>query len=223
MIISMRSYLSTHHLWGAQHLAASAAEIEAQHQGRSRFDVRHRAFVMSSIVESVSFLEAAVNEIFQDAWDAHSSYVGHVPERMRERLRAYWRTAGDSASIFSKYQVALGMLEREPLDVGAEPYQSAFLVVKLRNLLVHFKPETTSAAEEQNIVRQLGTKFGENKLMSGSGNPFFPDKCLGAECASWAACSCKTFADQAFRRMEIVPNYQRVRWDEEGNTMKGTF
>jgi hypothetical protein len=92
-------------------------------------------------------------------------------------------------------------------------------LIKLRNMLVHFRPETASAADIQGIEKQLASKFDENPLMAGAGNPYFPDKCLGAACAQWAAWVAKSFVDEAFSRLGVQPNYQRVGWDDQGNPL----
>ena len=106
------------------------------------------------------------------------------------------------------------MAGHETFDAGSEPLQSAALTIKLRNLLIHFKPETISVINAPKLESQLVNKFPQNSLMAGSGNPFFPDKCLGAGCVNWTVQSAKGFADETFRRLALEPNYQRVRWDD---------
>jgi hypothetical protein len=48
--------------------------------------------------------------------------------------------------------------------------------------------------------------------MADSGNPYFPDKCLGSGHATWAAHLVKKLADEFFQGLSISPNYQRVRF-----------
>ena len=68
--VSMRGYLSTQHLWSAEHFTRLAAELEAAHTGEARFSIRHRSYVLGAVGEAVAFLEAFINELFQDAQDA---------------------------------------------------------------------------------------------------------------------------------------------------------
>jgi hypothetical protein len=75
LTLNMRAYYSAYHLWAARHFAALARGIEAAGAARSRFDVRHRAYVTNSILSAVAFLEAAINELYKDVADGHESYV----------------------------------------------------------------------------------------------------------------------------------------------------
>lgn len=212
MRITTRSYLSTHQLWTASHFAAVAEKIEDEHRGRSAFDVRHRAYVSASILASVAFLESAINELFQDVADGHSSYTDGLDERTKATFSVYWRESDGYAEVLSKYQLALSFAGRAALDPGAEPFQSAKLLVKLRNLLVHFRPKTGEAGSPGGLELQMSNRFEGNRLMDGSGNPFWPDRCLGAGCAKWAQVSARSLADEVFARLGLQPNYQRIEW-----------
>lgn len=83
---------------------------------------------------------------------------------------------------------------------------------------MHYKPESYSGykAELQNSSEQhiltpkLRSKFIENPLMLGSGNPYFPDKCLGSPCADWAIQSVKSLADAFFLKLGVKPHYQHT-------------
>lgn len=214
--VSMRSYLSTHMLWGSSHFAGLAKTVESGFTGALRFDVRQRAYTISAVLAAVGFAEAAINEFFQDAADGHVSYIAPIGEQAWAAMVAYWRESKGYGSIIEKYQVALGLAGRVPLSPGSEPFQSFALLIKLRNLLVHFRPETASAEDTQAIEKQLAGRFESNPLMDGAGNPYFPDKCLGAGCAAWAGPVAKAFADEVFSRLGVEPNYQRVSWDDRG-------
>ena len=72
--IAMRSYLSTHHLWSAQIFTNLAKAIEDEYEAldkRSGFDEHHRAYTLGAITCSAAFLEAAINEVYQDVADGH--------------------------------------------------------------------------------------------------------------------------------------------------------
>jgi hypothetical protein len=74
--IQMRSYQSVQHLWAAEHFVRLAAECEAAHVGEPRFSIRHRSYALGAVGEAVAFLEAFINELFQDAKDATDGVVG---------------------------------------------------------------------------------------------------------------------------------------------------
>lgn len=219
MKVLMRSYLSTHHIWSAYHFSALAKQIEDEHVGRSRFDWNHRAYTIGAVTCGVAFLEAAVNEIYKDAVDEHQSYIQTLGADGIRTLRLIWElTEGQNkfVRILDKYQWALKYLGREPIDTGRALFENAQLVVELRNALIHFKPETGGGGDqskfEQKLAHKLGgEKYPTSKMFEGSaGNPFFPDHCLGYGCCAWTIDSVKGFADEFFRQIGIVPNYQIV-------------
>jgi hypothetical protein len=118
---------------------------------------------------------------------------------------------GFKLKALEKWQFLLIFADKPRLDAGASPYQDASLLVTLRNLFAHAKPETVSAGEPNRIERMLRRKFDDNRLMAGSSNPWWPDHCLGHGCADWAISSALALADAVSGELGISPNYDRVR------------
>ena len=212
-----RSYLSSPHLWAAQHFLRLASEIEEAHSGRSRFCVQQRAYVTGAVFSSVAFLEAAINELFQDAWDGDQSYLEPLDGVVIEALRNFWEKSASrrsGPSILAKYQAALRCAGHDELPTEEPPYADARLLVWLRNALVHFKPMTLGGGVDHELAEELKTRFPSNRLLEGSGNPYFPDKCLGAGCAAWAISSSLAMAGRLFERLGLRPNYQLAKnWE----------
>lgn len=212
--LMMRVYFSSYHLWAAQRFAQRAADIERAHGAKPRFDIEHRAYVTSAILSAVAFLEAAINELFKDVVDGHESYISPVDQDSRKLIRVFWELTEERNrspfSILDKYQIVLTLCRRDQFQADGQPYQDADLTIKLRNELMHYKPETYGGETQHKFFKQLPGKFSENPLMAGSGNPYFPDKCLGSPCANWAVQATKALADEFFQRLGISPNYQRV-------------
>ena len=52
-----------------------ATEIEDNNQLEPVFNLEHRIYVINSVLSAVAFLEAAINELFQDAYDEHQIYI----------------------------------------------------------------------------------------------------------------------------------------------------
>lgn len=182
--IALRSYFSTYHLWASRNCSARAQAIETLHVGRSKFDVEHRAFAIGAVVEAAAFLECAINEIFKDCVDFHQGYIKTLPRANVDALRNKWdewHTNGRATMpTLDKYSSALSCCGAPPFGRGAKPYQEAALLVRLRNALIHYTPESLSEDDPHQLGDALKSRFKENKLMAGSGNSYFPDKCLGA-------------------------------------------
>lgn len=212
--MSMRSYFSTYHLWSAKESSKQAEIIEIAHSGKPKFDIKHRAHVMNSILSSIAFAEAAINELYQDASDSHHSYISALNEREISLLADYWNMTEvqnkSHISLLDKYQLALRFCDKPVFEKGSNPYQDVQMVVSLRNAIVHYKPESISSDGDHKLSPKLKSKFPDNKLMSGSGNPYFPDKCLGFGCTEWAWKSTQKFVDSFFTRLGIAPNFKRV-------------
>jgi hypothetical protein len=214
--IMMRVYFSTYHLWAAEHFAKSAATLESAPGRIPRFDIEHRAYVTNSILSSVAFLEAAINEFYKDIVDRYDSYVSPINAESKDVIDVVWEmTEGRNRSPFAildKYQMALTFCRKEQFSSGEQPYQDADLTIKLRNELMHYKTSTYGGEIQHRLVKHLPGKFAESPLMKGSGNPHFPDKCLGSPCANWAVRSVKKLADDFFEKLDISPNYKRVKF-----------
>jgi hypothetical protein len=213
--VSIRSYSSGHLLWTAQHEAELAGQVEAGLAGKVPFSLEHRGYVLSSIIASVAFLEAMVNELFQDAADGKASqpdgYLSPLSADCRRLMADLWRATreGKRLGTIEKFERLLSFAQAPPLDRGGQVYENAMLTIRLRNTLVHFRPEDRSAEDEAHEMERLIGKFADNALMAGSGNPWWPYKALGYGAADWAHRSVKALADQVSDAVGIVPNYRR--------------
>ena len=195
--VSMRTYFSTHHFWAAKHFARLAHDAESAHSGPPKFDVQHRAYVTDAVFSAVAFLEATVNEVFDDVADAHPGYVDPLSPDCRRQMIGLWDESVERRSALEKCQLALLCAQSTVFERGKQPYQDADLLIKLRNRLTHARAETRSTDDEQDnpseaprkkdkLSEALKKKFGPSRLMQNSANPYFPDHCLGAPCAAWA-------------------------------------
>jgi hypothetical protein len=234
----VRHHLSSNHLFSAYVFGRSARQIEDANQLTDNLRLEHRSLVIASILCSVAFAEAAINELYaicaEDPMDVHVS--GH-PEDQRfgsigpdtvRILGSLWRIENfqRSAGLLDKYQTSLRVANRQEFDKGSNPYQDAKLVIDLRNLLVHFKPEQREIAvgagnklAADAMYSKYRGKFDENPLgakysLFGTPDgplvadyPFFPEKCLGSDCAKWGFRSMLALADEVFRRLNTTWYY----------------
>ncbi len=165
--IAMRSYLSTQHLWTAEHFTRLARELEAAHTGESRFAVRHRAYVLGAVGESVAFLEAFINELFQDAADGAGVADGLSPDMVR-LMTEYWRTTeqGKSVEVTKKYDMARVFAGHPHADAGRRPNEDVKYLVKLRNWSVHYRPRTVSEKDPHKLIDHVQGRFADNAFMT---------------------------------------------------------
>ena len=206
--IAMRSYLSTHHLWAAEHFTRLAVECEAAHTGESRFSIKNRAYVIGAVGESVAFLEAFINELYQDAADGGGNADGLSPDMVR-LMAEYWRTTDNAKAVgvTKKYDMARAFAGHPRSDAGRRPHEDVTYLVKLRNWLVHYTPRTVSA-EDPHTLDHVRGRFADNALMAGGGNAWFPDHALGAGCAGWAVPSGRALVDEFVAVIGCRANYR---------------
>jgi hypothetical protein len=214
--LKMRVYYSSYHLWAAKHFVRLAAEIEDAHEGRPRFDIEHRAYVTNAILSSVAFMEAAINELLQDAFDNHQSYIEPLDSDVQTLIAKMWDlTEARNRSpfhILDKCQMVLVLARKKPIPTDGQLFENANLLRKLRNELMHYKPQTFGGLDTHRLDRGLVGRFPPNKLMIGAGNSFFPDHCLGHGCAQWSVTSSEEYMNAFFAELGVVPNYQRVEF-----------
>jgi hypothetical protein len=221
-IAHLRSHFSIQHIWSAAHFARVAGRIEAGHQSASASDAffRHRAYVTTAIATAVAALEASVNELFSDAADDNSLAISSLGADTISLFAEMWRLGIPRTArypILDKFQIALSLAKRSPMDPGSSPYQEVATVVAVRNALIHYEPvwmragvAETPLGEEHRLEKLLRGRFTLNPL-AGPGNPYFPDKCLSYGCAAWAVTHTIAFTDAAFGRLGLTPRYEHIR------------
>ena len=222
--ISVRSYLSIQLIQSAALFSKLAAGVEANFDRSNKGALlsEHRSYVTGTIFTAVAFLEANINEIFKDCHDDfdHKNIMGLGPEaiKMYGQIWGLKLSGNASFSILDKYQIALTLAKKDLFDRGALPYQDAENLIRLRNALMHYKPESvstvshedSSANREQQMEKWLKGKFPLNPL-TGAGSPYFPHKCLSYGCSAWAVKSCLTLTDTFYTRLSLTPTYEHVR------------
>jgi len=210
---SMRVYYSSYHLAAAIHFNELVAEIENNHIGEPTFDIKHRIYSTNAILSIVAFMEAAINELYQDIFDNYDANTRSIADEIHDAMRLVWVRTEISSKSFSstleKYQEVLNYLRKKPFPKGKGIFQDVKLIIKLRNQLTHYKPMSKQSQDTDDLDRALKNKFRHNKLMEKSDNPFFPDKCLGFGCINWSINTAKGFTDEFFSRISIEPHYQK--------------
>lgn len=206
---AISSPMGADYLKSAFFLAEQANQVETSPPADGfEWTLVHRSFVTSSLLSSACALESTINEWF--------SYPEEIASRPRPatglRIQRLWalgipRTA--SFQILQKYQIGLALTGSSEFDEGSEPFQSARLLVELRNWLVHYEPtwepvpahESSGEFPPHKLMRRLRGKFAENPLCHKDA-PFWPYKCLGAGCARWAAEAAHQLMDAFFERCD---------------------
>ncbi|GAB2682759.1 hypothetical protein [Nocardia goodfellowii] len=203
--IRVREHLAASHLWTAELMASRCEQREKSlvQDGFSGFDREHRSLSTAAVLFSVFFIEAYINEVFDDLADGNpvaSAGVTGLDEQHRKTLARLWKSEdlnlrGTGTSILAKYDLALIALNKPSMDRGQPPFEGVKRLIALRNSLVHFKPKWTDVGSETKglAVELQGEQFPGNAIPIG--DPWYPNKCMGAGCAMWACSTARSFAD----------------------------
>lgn len=173
----------------------------------------HRSYATSSILSSVTFLEASINELYASAGYPNLEVGGKLSPGERRRLAGVADLIANNRFL-DRFQITLHLLGRQGFDQGAQPYQDAKMLVSLRNELVHYKPRFRSGGQDDDLekwMKALASKHFSLNPFTGDGNPFFPDKCLSHGCTVWAWNAALAFADDFFSRLGVKPAYDGNR------------
>jgi hypothetical protein len=224
--IMQRNYFSLTHIGAGALCARQAGEIEQRYQEegeaetseeRNRNITNYRSYVTNSIVSTVSFLEASVNELLRDAAEDNAR-TQDIDSKLADNVQTMENNYNvfRTHSILEKYQLVLLLSDENLFDTGTQPYQDVSTLKKLRNYLVHYTPEDIRAQPEPEnpdvkMGRRLQDKGFDLNPLVGEGNPFFPDKCLSHGCASWGVDSALYFTDEFYSRLDIEPPYEHMR------------
>lgn len=199
------------YLLGAVHLASRAYSIERESDPSPGIDAEHRTAVTGSILFSVAFLEAQINELYTDCADHYPpNLLEDDPPGVRaaKTLKLLWEAGTERATPTQKYQQALWAAGSPMLDTGAEPFQSAEILIALRNALMHYKPEHLSLHRPHRFERKLRGKFVPRRHYTAADGPYYPDGCLGYGCAKWAVQSALSFSEEFWKRLNGEPLYR---------------
>jgi hypothetical protein len=199
-----RGYLAGSLLWTARHNVHLCEEREREVIGVRSTDIAYQAYALTSVLTSVAFLEALINEFYDDAHDAEadtgskyvSPKVAEVAAPVRKALSSFHDALGNRQyPALGRYQMSLILSGVEQLTAGGEPYQSAALLTQWRNALIHFKPVWQTAGEEKDLAKKLSERVKANALLpTGSHGDWITNAGLGAFGAQWAFNTALTFA-----------------------------
>jgi hypothetical protein len=168
--------LSRTHIICAYLCAKGCRELEQEYIGgnstRDENDLfqEDMAYADGAIMASVAFLESTINEFLHDLKINQSA----------------WK----DLNLEGKYKFVYKKILNDELDEKSAIYVDFVDLIYVRNRLIHFKLkwQTTDPEEDDqyDLRRRLENKFKKNPFRESTGNPYFPDKCLGAACAKWS-------------------------------------
>lgn len=197
--LRQKSAFAVQHLMAAARFSRMCGDVEVSHKGQplgSFFD-EQIAYVSSTVLLSVASIESNINEYFSDP-------KKYFPEVALELLNEVLNLV-ESKNILEKYQMALVLKGYKRFPLGESPFQEVDALIKLRNALVHFKPEWHDEQElHKKIESRLKGRFEINPFI-GQNGVFFPQQCMSYGCTKWAVKTALLFMEN-FSKRAGLPN-----------------
>jgi hypothetical protein len=172
--------------------------------------VELRAFVTGAVILACSYLDAALNEFILLNATQGKSPLSDVEKAIIKAIGSEDLRPRERQHTLQLFNMMLRLLKKSELWESEQPYQSANLVRRLRNMLVHPKPgwvvtfsenPNENPSEQQQIVKQLRSYLGLDR------DATFPRDILNSKCAEWAVSSCENFLRAFVKRSEVSPGF----------------
>lgn len=200
--LRMKHSFSRQHLVAARHFAHLATEAEEQNEVSRTLKTEHRAYVTGAIVFSVAFLEASINELYLEAVDINRTTLSTLTDPQFTILAELWPIVEQTQAL-GKFQIVLASCGCSRFDKGVEPFQGVDSLIKIRNALIHYRPEWDNELDEhKKIHNRVSNKFALNPFTDKS-SLWFPHQCLGAGCAKWGIGRVEQFIVEFCQRLGI--------------------
>lgn len=157
---------------------------------------------MGTIICAYAMLEAQINHFVDWSHNSIDSKCNFFSEAQLTCVRKATAVPGfERIETLKKYQEILRIADLAEFDADREPYQSVDLLRRLRNFLVHLKPNNSKSFVDEAAKIRRGLESRKIEFhMSRSRMP--PDAFLSAQCASWAYTTAVQFVESFIRRIE---------------------
>lgn len=162
-----RTNLALHHLFAACRFSARVGEIENQNSGQP-FGAFWEEILQNSLgvaTLTVAALESYANEMYFQGAILRPGLTPAAAEEIAELI--------DRESVIRKYAIALSIAAGKRLDMGSTSMQNADALIKMRNAVVHFRPEWfDESGKHEKISKLLQSRFEPSQFFPNE--PVFP-------------------------------------------------
>jgi hypothetical protein len=184
-------------------------EIESQGTWSETDKVEHRGLVVSVVMQTAAALETEVHEISVHGPGCHLGSNG-IDLAAQSFLKPIAEIIDDQSTL-DRFDLILHLLKKEGLEHGANPYQSAALLIRLRNEIVHYKSRWGLQMENSKFLKSLAQLGHKPPPFAVPGMNFFPHQCLNADLGAWAVTAAVDFLDVIYARLGVQSRFHDYR------------
>lgn len=208
--------IETRYSFVGQHLEASAIfvrrlqEMEALPLPIDEVTrCEHRGLVCAVILQCATALEAEAHEVCTHGPASHLGSNG-TDHHSKAFLLPLADVIGRQSTL-DRFELILHVLRKPAFDRGKEPFQSAALVVRLRNELTHYKSRWGDDMASDRLFAALKSLRHQPPPFTAPSMNFFPHLCLSAACAAWALHSIVDFLDRFYQFLGVPSRFETYR------------
>jgi len=196
--------------------------IDGYYKSSKGFDIHRQNDALVSIVFSALALEAFINELSSLAKDAkQAGSTEAFLDKLIDSIHESKSTKKSTCEKFMLASVALG----DGFKKGENPYQDFADLFRLRDCLVHLKPEDRIETEENGEIKYLGRELAESLRNKGIFQKYTQLKSITllistARAAMWA---CKTASTMVNAILDKIPQSDFTNNNKALNLYKSEF
>jgi hypothetical protein len=177
--VKTRTNLALHHLFAACRFSAKVKEIENANLGKefSGFweEILHNSLGVATL--SVAALESYANEMYFEGAVLKPSMNASAAEEMARII--------DRETIVKKYSLALSIIKDKKLNSDIPVSQNVEALIKVRNSIIHFKPEWFGEKDKhEKLSLLLKNRFQPSPFLANE--PLFPRAWASHSFTVWA-------------------------------------
>jgi hypothetical protein len=154
-----------------------------------------KSSVLSSIIMAYASIEATLHEFMHLRVLSENSNISSDKKEV-----FYWMLKEELAPVgksdaLSRFNSILRILEKEPMSLGEEPYQSANILRLLRNNFIHSVPTVvvTVDSNDPDVCMKNDYTKKLKSILKLPADATFPKSIITPECAAWASKSAESF------------------------------
>jgi hypothetical protein len=173
---------------------------------------------LATIMCSIAFLEATVNELYVDCVDRPQQGVQvGLSSEVTKAIAELWKFM-KRRPVLDKYHAALRFGKGIEVDRGAVEWGNVAALIELRNAVIHAIPDDfvissshpEVPATETALSQRLKSKFAKSPWFAANGSKSdFLSMYVGSPCAVWATNTSITFATAFFDRLGATPRFRK--------------
>jgi hypothetical protein len=184
--------------------ARRCAEIERDHPDSPDEPTKteHRGLVTATIVQCAAAVEAESAAVMMHGPGNHLG-SGRIDTKARDFLAPLVEVIDRQEPSLERYKSILHLLNKLPLDEGAQPWQDMALLVRLRNELIHYKSKWGKDMEGKRLFGGLQSLRLQKPPFIPKNSNFFPHQFLSAACAAWSVRTTVAFLNAFYDRLGI--------------------